>query len=212
MSRPSLDVLACFLAGAVATSPVMARDYGQLGTVFPIIEPDLLRVIENRLRSLQASGQIDAANQMFAKRTEAKVRRPDPVSGISAASATKSWLFDPSVTIDHDIRDMKGNLVAKAGSKVNPLDYVLVKTPLVFINGDDEDELAWAVKHYPDPAKIIMVRGAPLDAMTKFQRRFYFDQNGTLTRRFGIVHTPAAVVQAGKAMRVTETALSGKAS
>ena len=40
--------------------------------------------------------------------------------------------------------------------------------------------------------------------MTRRKRRFYFDQEGRLTSRFGIEHTPAVVRQDGRIMRVTE--------
>ncbi|WP_449451908.1 hypothetical protein, partial [Streptococcus suis] len=56
-------------------------------------------------------------------------------------------------------------------------------------------------------AKIIFVRGSPLEEMTNRKRRFYFDQAGKLTSRFGIEHTPAVVRQNGRAMRVTEQVL-----
>ena len=200
--------------GTVATStmPARAKDYGQVGTVFPIIEPDLLRVIETKLRTMQANGQVDVLNQQLRSKTEAKLRRPDPVAGIDAATKPRTWLYDPSIVLDHDIRDHKGQLIAPRGKRINPLDYVVVSTPLVFVDGDDEAQVSWALKHYDDRARLILVRGAPLDLMTKRQRRFYFDQSGTLTTKFGIAHTPAVVEQAGKAMRVTETPVGVKAS
>ena len=36
------------------------------------------------------------------------------------------------------------------------------------------------------------------------QRRVYFDQDGKLTGKFGIRHTPAVVEQAGRVLKVTE--------
>jgi conjugal transfer pilus assembly protein TraW len=201
-------ILALVASTAVswAAAPAVAKDYGQVGTVFPVIEFDLLRVIEQKLNMLQSTGQVDAMNEKFRQRAEAKVRRPTPVLGIERAIVARSWLFDPSIVIDHDIRDQKGNLIAPRGRRVNPLDFVAVKTPLVFINGDDPAQMAWAMKRYDDKAKLIMVAGAPLDAMTTHQRRFYFDQDGRLTTKFGIHAVPAVVVQEGHAMRVIEIA------
>ncbi|UVO55856.1 type-F conjugative transfer system protein TraW [Sphingomonas sp. SUN039] len=197
---------------AAVCPPAVARDYGQVGAVFPVIEPDLLRVIEARLKSMQASGQIDVMNQRLADRTRTKVNRPDPVAGIDPAIRSRSWLYDPSIIIDHDIRDHKGQLIAAAGTRVNPLDYVVIKTPLVFIDGDDAAQLAWAMQRFSNSAKLILVRGAPLELMTKRQRRFYFDQSGTLTTKFGISHVPAVVEQAGRVMRVTEMPVGAKKS
>ncbi len=185
-----------------------ARDYGQLGATFAIEEPDLLAHIAGRLNDAKNSGQLDALNRDFAKRSEARVRRPVPVAGISAATITRAWNFDPSIIIDHDIKDHKGNLIAPAGKRINPLDFTIIAQKLVFLDGDNAGQMAWAMSRYTSlNAKLILVNGAPLEAMSLHKRRFYFDQSGFLTNKFGIAHTPAVVEQSGKVMRVTEHAL-----
>ena len=203
---------ACLLVAATvagAPLPASARDYGQQGTVFPLLEPDLLRTIETKLKTLAANGGIDRMNRELAARTESKVRRPDPVSGVALAVKPRSWTYDPAIAIDHDVSDTRGNLIARAGQRINPLDFVTVRQALVFIDGDDNAQLEWALTRYTDlTAKIILVKGAPLEAMTRYQRRFYFDQGGYLTDRFGIRAVPAVVEQAGKTMRVSEIPVS----
>lgn len=185
-----------------------ARDFGVEGQAFPIIEPDLLATIESRLRRAESSGELARMNEVFARRVEAKVRRPDPVGGITPARAARSWDYDPTALIEQDIRDQKGNLIAAAGQRINPLDFVAIRQELVFIDGDDRGELDWALARYADPAaKIIFVKGSPIDQMTARKRRFYFDQEGRLTGTFGIRHTPAVVSQTGRTMRVSEIAL-----
>ena len=203
--------IAVFVAGPMRTE---ARDYGQTGQAFPVIEPDLLATIEGRLKRAEASGELARTNQMFAKRVEAKVRRPTPVAGITPAIAVREWDYDPAVRLERDIHDQKGNLIAAAGQSINPLDFVAVKQALVFIDGDDAAQIAWATSRFTDlNAKIIFVSGSPLEEMTNRKRRFFFDQAGKLTSRFGIEHTPAVVRQTGRVMRVTEQVLrQGKAS
>ena len=189
----------------IGPMPTDARDYGQAAQTFPIIEPDLLSTIEARLRRAEASGKLARANELFAKRVEAKVRRPTPVAGITPARRARNWDFDPTVTLERDLRDQKGNLIAAAGQRINPLDFVAVKQDLVFIDGDDAGPLAWATARYSDlKAKIIFVNGSPVEQMTARKRRFYFDQEGKLTGKFGIEHTPAVVTQTSKTMRISE--------
>ena len=53
-------------------------------------------------------------------------------------------------------------------------------------------------------AKLILVGGAPLELMKARQRRFYFDQGGTLVKHFGIRAVPATVEQQGRALIITE--------
>lgn len=198
-------VAAGLLAGPMRSE---ARDFGVEGQTFPIVERDLLATIESRLRRAEASGELARMNEVFTRRVEAKVRRPDPVSGITPARAPRSWTYDPTAVIEQDIRDQKGNLVAAAGQRINPLDFVTIRQDLVFVDGDDPGELNWALGRYADPrAKIIFVKGSPIDEMTARKRRFYFDQEGRLTGTFGIKHTPAVVSQSGRTMRVSEIAL-----
>ena len=197
-----------FLSSVLAVlggGPTLAREYGQQGAVFTVIEPDLLRTIEARLNQLDRSGAIGRMNQEFARRSEEKVRRPEPVAGIGLAMRPRTWRYDPGITIDHDVLNTKGNLIARAGQHINPLDFVTVRQSLVFIDGDSPEQLAWATARYSElNAKIIMVRGAPLEAMTRYRRRFYFDQGGFLVGRFAIHAVPAVVEQDGQVMRVSE--------
>lgn len=194
--------LAAMLTGSTRSE---ARDYGQTAQAFPIIELDLLSTIEARLKRAEVTGELARTNAMLAKKVEAKVRRPTPVAGITPAIEAREWNYDPSVRLDREIRDQKGNLIAAAGQTINPLDFVAIRQALVFVDGDDPDQIAWATSRYTDlSAKIIFVRGSPLEAMTDRKRRFYFDQAGKLTSRFGIEHVPAVVRQNGRVMRVSE--------
>lgn len=193
------------LAGPIRSE---ARDYGHAGQTFPVIEPDLLSAIEGRLRRAEASGELARMNGIFAKRVEQRVRRPKPVEGITPARTARSWDYDPSIAVERDIRGQKGNLIAAAGHRVNPLDFVAIKQDLVFVDGDDAAQLSWATSRYTDlKAKIIFVNGSPIEQMTAKKRRFYFDQEGRLSATFGIEHTPAVVSQNGKTMRVSEVVL-----
>ena len=188
--------------------PAGARDHGQMGEAWPVIEPDLLSVMKARLEKAQASGEMDDLNAQFAAKVKAKVMRPVPVAGIGHASQGRSWMFDPTVTIEEEIRDDKGKVIAPAGYSVNPLATMTLSKQMVFIDGDRPAEVAWAMKQGGDTkSRIIMVRGSPFDLMKAEQRRFYFDQKGTLTAKFGIRNTPASVRQEGTMLRVQEIVL-----
>lgn len=189
-------------------TPAHAVDHGQVGEAWPVVEPDLLDVIRAKLESAKASGKLDELNARFAQKVKARVMRPAPVGGISAAIEDRSWEFDPTVVIESDIRDHKGNLIATAGQRINPLDKISMTQKLLFIDGDDPAQVSWAMAQGDDlRTKVIMVKGSPFDLMKANQRRFYFDQAGSLTAKFGIEHTPASVEQKGRILIVTEDAL-----
>ena len=197
------------LAVLLCPAEVLARDYGQRGTVFPVIERDLLEQIHSRLTQMERSGETARLNEDLKRRTIARVGRPDPVAGIVRASEARRWQFDPTITLAADIRGAKGELIHAAGTRVNPLDSVGLRADLLFLDGDDPDQLAWALKQDAN-AKLILVKGAPLKLMKARQRRFYFDQGGKLTERFGIRSVPARVRQQGRLLEISEIALPPK--
>ncbi|WP_031439159.1 conjugal transfer protein TraW, partial [Sphingomonas sp. FUKUSWIS1] len=141
---------------------------------------------------------------------EARVRRPKPVAGITTTTEPRSWAYDPTIVIERDVQDQKGNYIARAGQSVNPLDFVAVHQALVFVDGDDAAQMEWATSQYSDlKAKIILVNGSPIEEMTNRKRRFYFDQEGRLTGKLGIRHTPAVAVQNGRVLKLSEIKLKG---
>ena len=194
---------------ASSGSTAQAVDHGQMGQTWPVIEPDLMSVIKARLDRAQANGELEELNQRFAEKVKARVMRPSSVAGIRRAEVTRSWEFDPAIVVENDIRDHKGNLIAAAGQRVNPLAAAPLSKKLVFVDGDDPKQVEWAMAHGSDQrAKIIFVNGSPFELMKTHQRRFYFDQEGKLTGHFGIRHTPAVVEQRGDVLLVEEEALA----
>lgn len=193
---------------SILSEAASARDYGQQGEVFPVIETDLLSVIQNKLTTMQTSGALDRANKELAARTEARVKRPTPVKGIVVASQSRSWIHDPTITVEQDLRDGKGRVIVARGTRVNPLDTVPFRQRLVFLDGDDPAQVAWVMGRTTAlNAKLILVRGSPFALMKAEQRRFYFDQSGTLTTKFGVRAVPAVIEQAGRTLKVSEIAI-----
>lgn len=188
----------------------LARDHGVMGQTWGIAEPDLLTTIDGRLKALQANGGIERMQATMRANAENRVRNPLAVSGIMPVREAKSWTFDPSIVLDRDLRDVKGNLVAAAGTRVNPLAFVSLKTDLVFIDGRDDAQVDWALKRWSaTAAKIIFVAGSPFERMGEKKRRFFFDQQGKLTSHFGIARVPAVVEPAGQVLKISEIEMSG---
>lgn len=214
--RPGYALL--IAAAGALSAPAAARDYGQAGAVFPIVEPDLLAMIEAKLRRMQAAGEIDALNRRMVERTKAKVRRPDPVRGIVTTIKPRSWLYDPTITLQQDLRDHKGRLIAARGMQVNPLKMTPFRQRLFFLDGDSQEQVAWALAQTtPVNAKLILTKGSAFDLMGRHKRRFYHDQGGALTKKFGIRQVPAVVERAGDVLRVREllpkaAAIAGRAA
>lgn len=194
--------LAATIAGASS-----AEDHGRLGQTFEIEEPDLLEWIEGRLRAAEASGLIDEMNSRFEARVRERVARPVPVAGIATATEHKSWLYDPAITVQEDIADHNGVVFAQQGQRVNPLETIGLSRRYVFLDGEDHDQVAWALRQREEVGgmiSMILVNGAPGELMREHQVRFFYDQGGFLTNRFAITAVPASMRQEGTLVRLTE--------
>ena len=78
--------------------PTYAKNLGVFGPVFPIGEIDMLDWIDNRLRTFEQNGEIDAMKQRMQARVKASVMRPPPVQGLSTTTTPNTYYIDPTLT------------------------------------------------------------------------------------------------------------------
>ncbi len=208
-------LLICLLVQSLVTEAVskeeLQKDFGVVGTTFEIAEEDLLDVIATRLKKLEADGSLQEHQQQIAKQAQERINRPKPVEGIKHTTEPKSYLYDPSITVPYDLKDHQDRVFHKAGTKVNPLDFKSLSKPLLFIDGDNEEQVAWAMGQCAIvqqlSAQIILTNGSPFELMEKLDRPIYFDQEGTLTKKLGIQQVPAKVTQQNKHLLIEEILL-----
>ena len=110
-------------------------------------------------------------------------------------------LLDPSLTVSQDIKDHAHTIFARKGGKVTPAAHVDFGEPLVFIDGEDADQVAWGMGQ---KGRLVLTNGAPLEMARTHGRPIYFDQEGRLTTTFQIQHVPAIVAQEGAFLKVSE--------
>lgn len=194
----------CLLVVLLFCVPTFARDLGVLGYSYAIAEQDFLRYITAKLQKMQAEGILAQKNRELRDSTIAYVKNPPAVQGIGIATKRVHWYYDPTLTVTKDIRDGDGRVFVKKGTKVNPLKYMSLTKTLVFIDGSRENQVNFAVKSIAGNKKIILTKGKTFALMKKLQLPIYFDQKGSLVKRFGIRHVPATVVQEGMRLKVEE--------
>ncbi len=209
MTGRARSLLKLLFAGCVLATPAGARDLGTRGELFPVIEPDLIVFLKERLVAAQKSGKVDQINATFLANSKKTIERPKPVEGISTTTEPRSWLFDPSMVVQGDVKDTEGHVFARKGDIINPLQHMAsFNRVLVFIDGDDPDQVKLAKAKVaelgPERVKPILVKGAPLELMRADRVQFYFDQSGALTRRFGFHHVPAIIQREGDQLRISE--------
>lgn len=192
---------------AVAGLPARATDLGTLGPTYEIAEPHLLRMIEERLRDKERSGELARIEQEARARGTDTVRNPVPVAGVRTTAAPRTFYFDPTYTLDRNLLGAQGELLFAAGTQANPLDIVSLSRHLLFFDGRDSRQVRRAralMAHYQGKVKPILTAGSYLDLMKSWRIPVYYDQQGLLTRRLGITQVPALVSQEGKRLRIDE--------
>jgi conjugal transfer pilus assembly protein TraW len=192
-----------FYIGAllISTLEAQAKDFGTQGHVFSIIEQDFLEVINAKLKKVDWT----KFNQKLQDKTKDYIENPTAINGVNKAKESKEYFYDPTYVLNQDIYDHNGKLIHKAGTKINPLELTSLRESLIFIDGEDKDQVQFALEQYKQKegkAKIIFVKGSPLKLQRQEKIWIYFDQGGVLTSKLNIQEIPAKVEQSGLKLKI----------
>jgi conjugal transfer pilus assembly protein TraW len=195
------------LAIAWCAAGVRAENLGTIGPTHPILEKNLLEVIMARLRAKEASGELKRHEQEARDRAAYAVNNPKPVDGLRTALAPRTYYFDPSFTLQSNVVDATGAVLFPAGTRKNPLEVVSLSKHLLFFDARDPGQVSRArelIERYQGKVKPILVGGSYMDLMKRWNKPVFYDQEGTLVRKFGIAAVPAIVSQEGQRLRIDE--------
>ncbi|MBX9697527.1 MAG: type-F conjugative transfer system protein TraW [Alphaproteobacteria bacterium] len=198
-----------------------AKDFGVHGATFEIMEKNLLEVIQTKLQNLSATGQLETLQKDIQKTVSEEAQNPARVTGVRKTITPRRFYFDPTLTVDHDIKDHEGKLIHPKDTRINPLETLSWGDPLVFLDGEDVEQIAWALRKYPK-AKFVLIGGKPLElsnthsvnthSVRTHRVKFYFDQGGALIKKFKIQQVPAVVSQDEKRLLIEELLVKEKHS
>lgn len=196
-----------FLLVILHSSVVFSQDLGVFGQVYPITEQDFLEFIQSRLADMKKTGEWNRIENQFRENVKNHADRQMPVKGITPTIQSKTWDYDPSIQVPYDLHDNQGKIFAKAGTIINPLQWITLHKVLLFFDGDDKKQVSWAERinaKYANHTKMILVKGSILDLEKRILKPVYFDQEGRLSNRFHIQHVPAIVQQKGLLLNISE--------
>lgn len=196
-----------------------AKHLGTYGATFEIEERDFLSVIETKLQYLEETGEIAKLNGRYQAQLKSQIKRPTPVVGIVKADKTLLRKFDPTVYLEEDIEivDAAGNpsVLHAKGTPINPLNYQPFTSPLLFIDGDDTQQIEYArsIQNRDLSVLVILVSGEPgLKKQEDKEYYYYFDQFGTYAKKFNISKVPSLIFQESqeKILTIKEVNLNEK--
>lgn len=181
-----------------------ADDFGVIGPVYEIEEVDLLEWIMSKLHE---DGKVEKMQSMLKEAVQEKINRPAPVKWITRCTEDRAFEHDPWMFIEEDIRDEKGKVIGVKGVRVNPIDYMDMSMRLVFLDGDDPEQVAWVKQMQAETDqefKFLLVNGSPNELKRVLGQHVYFDQGGMIAEKFGIKHVPAHINKNGRKLEIRE--------
>ena len=195
----------------------MANDLGKLGNTFKIEEEAFTLMMKRKLAEID----MEAAREKMQKIAIDRVENPAPVIGITVVTENRTFYFDPTYTLDEDAVLPCGKILHKAGTTVNPLEHMDLNRRLFFVDSREASQVEWLQEQLNNPLpeqkepvedRIILVGGSVFKLHEilgqKHEDKVYFDQNGELTTRFGIKHSPAIAAQEELKIRIDEINLA----
>lgn len=176
----------------------LSTDLGQLGTIYPIREVNLIDAIKTRFQRLQDNGEWNKIKDEYKNEMENKVNLPIGVQ-LPTSTENQFHIYNPEIILGYDIKDNQGKVLFNKGTRINPLKMSPLQRSLCFIDGNDQEQIHWVMEYCRDDLKFkrILISGNPLDIMKKTKKRFYFDQRGVLVNQFKIKSVPASIRQKG---------------
>lgn len=193
----------------LAGLPAYARDFGVRGHQNQIIEQPFLKMIHERLQKVD----MEKERQKMEKIAKERIHKPLPLENIMPAVQSRTFYYDPTYMLDEDAILPCGKILQKAGTKVNPLEHMELNRRLFFIDSRDKKQVEWLKAKLIQPLagkeeqvedRVILVGGLPLELEEELGINIYFDQQGSLTSKFGINYSPAVVEQEVLMLRIEE--------
>ncbi len=187
--------------------PVFAADAKVIGPVYPISETDFIQMAQKKIQE-KMSSEDGKSWQDQQRSIRVAADRPTPVLGLRPTIHSRRWLFDPSFVIPSDVRSANGSILLKSGSRFNPLKITHWDQSLLFIDGEDPEQVSWAEaqdKQLKGQDLLILINGSLHALAQQFpHKHIYFDQGGRLTQRLQITQVPAIVSQVGDQLEISE--------
>jgi conjugal transfer pilus assembly protein TraW len=197
----------CIIISALLLSiNAKAKDFGVVGRTSEIKEVDAIEEIKGKLSDMEARGELDEHNERMKKEVSDRIKSPKSLN-LGRVSEVREYEYDPTLEVKEDLRDARGIVFHRKGTKINPLDVVSMPYELIFFDGEDEDQLKYVIKKYEESEikpKLILTGGSPIKLEEEYKLDFYFDQRGVLIKQLGIKAVPAIVMQDGKVLKIRE--------
>ena len=183
------------------------------GDLYPIAEPDILSVIEERAKKYDWEPAMKRAQSRVAQNLR-------PTFDLPASSRNATTYFTPTFTVPHDIttpgQGGKGEVtIARAGQTFALLDHTRLQVPVIVFDASDKRQVRMVAQWVKRPeykgADLFVVGSAsqardpqsPVSVdLARVLKRPVYPMLQRLAERFGVESVPAIVEQEGRNLRI----------
>ncbi len=185
-----------------------AKNLGQIGMVYPIVEPDALKEIKEKAAAVDWNAYINSVKSKIPN------FKPTNVKKLKTAKKDRIFTVDPTYTLEYNIVDHRGNIVYPKGYTFNPLDYVHYPNKIVVINGANEKQVNWFTNlpFAKNINTVLLISDGSYEKLSKKLKRpvFYLTEN--IANRLKIEAVPSIIQQKGNLLEVKEINVEEKSS
>lgn len=190
--------LVLLLASLFPLAALAGKDMGRQGPVWPITELDARAVLQAQAEKLIEQGNLGFPSDKMVEKVEAKF----PKFSLGRVEQTSLRKVDPSQVLARDIwapmpqqdGSVKETLVARKGTRLNPLEKIRPTGGFLVVDGNDQAQvkllrevLVWTGDFMP-----VLSKGRPVELSKDVQQPIYF-LRPEMEQTFKLRHTPALV-------------------
>ncbi|MBM9514067.1 hypothetical protein [Desulfogranum marinum] len=184
---------------AIPTVASAMTDLGQVGEVYPVVEPD----VRVEMQQKAVEGWEKKKKEYLEK---VRTYQPFDLYPLPRAKEERSFAVDMSYTLDQDVKDKDGKILYPQGYTFNPLDYMRLSIGLVVIDGSDPAQIRWFKQSpYSSNHRVkLLLSGGYAQPLIPELNRAVFYLNKDIAERLQLTAVPCVAVQKDRHMQVTE--------
>lgn len=189
---------------------VRRRGPKMLGETYPVEEPDVLAIIEDRAKKFDWQSATKRAKERMARNLSPKFDLPTVLEDAET-------FFRPVFKVPHDIEvpatdKNPRTLLAAAGTEIRILDHTRLQVPIIVIDANDARQVAMLQRWQQGPlakADVFVVGGYQdgqtepnFSELSKQMKKVVYPWQNRMSERFGVQAVPAVVEQVGDQLRI----------
>lgn len=173
-----------------------------VGKTYPIVERDIREEFKQMATGIDIDALFNTHNRY----------QPANLHPLPRAASDRMFTVDLTQSLDHDIKDSRGNLLYPQGFTFNPLQYAGLSGGLVVIDGSDSKQVEWfqGSPYFQNHRAILLLSGGyAAEVKQALQRPVYYLTHDIATR-LQLKAVPSVVVEQDNKLTVREVRLAAK--